>query len=124
MQGRTSVVLPYNFSKFFFGVRVERYPQEGFAHPCNAPVMINCNDSVHGPTGFEVAHYNGLPVGVVSVLYLCSCLKLHASIKPQIAAKVKSKIQEVIHNVRIRIIRVRTISEAPAPAASTVKQKV
>ena len=77
MKGRTYVVLPYNFSKFFFGVCVERYPQEGFAHPCNAPVMINCNDSVHGPTGFEVAHHNGPPVGIVSVLYLCSCFKLH-----------------------------------------------
>ena len=56
---------------------MERYPQEGFAHSRNAPVVINCNDAVHGPTGFEVAHHNGSPVGIVAVLYLCSCLKLH-----------------------------------------------
>ena len=94
MGGRTSVVLPYKFSKFFLGVCVERYPQEGFAHSRNAPVVINCNDAVHGPTGFEVAHHNGLPVGVVSVLYLCSCLKLHEYIKPYSAAKVEKFFQK------------------------------
>ena len=76
--GRTSAVLAYNFAKFFFGVCVETHPQKGFTHSRNAPVVINCNHAVNGPTGFEVAHYHSPPVGVVSVLYLCSCLKLHA----------------------------------------------
>ena len=100
---------------------MERYPQEGFAHSRNAPVVINCNNAIHGPTGFEVAHHNGSPVGVVAVLYLLSCLKLHESIKPQIAAKVNNKLQKVINNVRIRIIRVRTISEGGPPVRVIVK---
>jgi hypothetical protein len=76
--GRTSAVLAYNFAKFFFGVCVEGYPQKTLAHWHFPPVVIHHHTAIHWLAGVEVAHHNGLPHGVVAVLYLCSCLKLHA----------------------------------------------
>ena len=55
-----------------------------------SPVVIDYHQTVYRLARVKVAHHDSPPVGIVSVLHLCSCFHVHHGYMiAQIAALVK-----------------------------------